>query len=145
MRSKLKAWIAEYAMVSLRISIGIIYVWFGALKFFPQLSPAEQLAKDTIHAITFGLIPGEISIVLLALWETVLGTLIIAGIWHRPVFYVLLIHLTCTFIPLFCFTDLSFTQVPYGFTLAGQYIVKNIVFICAAIVWHLSCYPPQRQ
>jgi len=132
--SKLNAWINKYAIDLLRISIGIIYIWFGALKFFPQLSPADQLAKDTIHLITFGLIPNEISIILLAMWETALGLLLLIGIWKRPVFYILIIHMICTFVPLFFFSDISFTNSPYAFTLVGQYIMKNLIIICAALV-----------
>jgi uncharacterized membrane protein YphA (DoxX/SURF4 family) len=125
-------------MTLLRISIGIIYVWFGALKFFPQLSPADQLAKDTINFLTLGLIPDEISIILLALWETILGAVIIFGIWNRFVFSFLLLHLACTFVPLFCFVSLSFTHSPYAFTLVGQYIMKNIIIVCAAIVINIQ-------
>ena len=55
----------------LRISIGIIYIWFGSLKFFPGVSPAEDLAKETIHLLTFGLITPGLSLLLLALWETI--------------------------------------------------------------------------
>jgi len=131
---KLNAWISEHAIDLLRISIGIIYIWFGALKYFPHLSPADQLAKDTIHLITFGFIPGEIAIILLAIWETVLGLLLLIGIWRRSVFYILILHMICTFVPLFFFTDTSFTNSPYAFTLVGQYIMKNLIIICAALV-----------
>lgn len=54
MDNKLNTWLTQNAMNLLRISIGVIYVWFGALKFYPNLSPADQLAKDTIYLITFG-------------------------------------------------------------------------------------------
>jgi hypothetical protein len=40
----------------------------------------------------------------------------------------------CTFIPLFFFVDVSFTNLPYAFTLVGQYIMKNLIIICAALV-----------
>ncbi len=122
------------ALNLLRISIGIIYVWFGALKFFDNLSPADQLAKDTISLITFGLIPINISIILLAVLETVLGLLLIIGSWNRTLFYILLFHMGCTFVPLFFFGEVSFTSAPYAFTLVGQYIMKNLIIICAALV-----------
>lgn len=131
---KVNTWLSQNAMNLLRISIGIIYVWFGALKFFPNLSPADQLAKDTIYLITFGLIPNNISIILLALWETLLGFVLIVGVWRRAVFYILLLHMACTFVPLFFFVDVSFTNSPYAFTLVGQYIMKNLIIICAALV-----------
>lgn len=143
MKPHFNTWISTHAMSLLRISIGIIYVWFGALKFFPQLSPADQLAKDTINFLTLGFIPDEISIILLALWETILGLVIIIGIWNRFVFSFLLVHLACTFVPLFCFSKLSFTHMPYAFTLVGQYIMKNIIIVCAAIV--LNIYSNSSQ
>jgi uncharacterized membrane protein YkgB len=131
---KVNTWLTQNTMNLLRISIGIIYVWFGALKYFPNLSPADQLAKDTIHLITFGLIPSGVSIILLAVWETALGIVLIAGMWKRAVFYILLLHMLCTFVPLFFFVDVSFTNSPYAFTLVGQYIMKNLIIIAAALV-----------
>jgi uncharacterized membrane protein YphA (DoxX/SURF4 family) len=132
--NKANTWLTENSLNLLRISIGIIYVWFGALKFFPNLSPADQLAKDTIYLITFGLIPNNVSIILLAFWETLLGVVLIIGVWRKAVFYILLIHMICTFVPLFFFEDVSFTSSPYAFTLVGQYIMKNLIIICAALV-----------
>jgi uncharacterized membrane protein YphA (DoxX/SURF4 family) len=132
--NKANTWLSENSLNLLRISIGIIYVWFGALKFFPNLSPADQLAKDTIYLITFGLIPNNVSIILLAFWETLLGVVLIIGVWRKAVFYILLIHMICTFVPLFFFEDVSFTSSPYAFTLVGQYIMKNLIIICAALV-----------
>lgn len=133
---RVSSWLTQNSINLLRISIGIIYVWFGVLKFFPNLSPADQLAKNTIQLITFGLIPDSVSIVLLAVWETTLGIILIIGIWRIMVFYVLLIHMICTFVPLFFFTDISFTASPYAFTLVGQYIMKNLIIICAALLIH---------
>jgi len=52
----------------LSISIGLVYLWFGGLKYFSGFSPAEQLAQDTIAVLTFDLIPPNYSILLLALW-----------------------------------------------------------------------------
>lgn len=132
--TSLAQWLTRHAFHLLRISIGIIYVWFGALKYVPQLSPADQLAKDTIALMTFGLIPGQLSIVLLAVWETALGVVLIIGWWRKAIFYLLLIHMACTFVPIFFFQQLSFTASPYAFTLVGQYIMKNLIIIGAANV-----------
>ena len=67
------------ALLFLRISIGIIYLWFGILKFFHGYSPAEDLAINTINKLTFGLIPEPLNITLLATWECALGILLIVG------------------------------------------------------------------
>ena len=45
---------ARFGPVLLRVSLGIVFVWFGVLKFFPNLSPAQELATRTIAVLTGG-------------------------------------------------------------------------------------------
>lgn len=118
----------------IRLSLGIIFLWYGLLKFFPSLSPAEELATRTIDILFFGLITPSVSIKLLAILEVGIGLGFIFGIYTRYVVFVFLGHMICTFAPLFILPELSFTQAPYAFTLVGQYIVKNVVFILAGIL-----------
>ncbi len=87
------------ATVILRISIGIIYLWFGGLKFFPGLSPAEDLAEKTINLLTLGLIHSRLSLFLLAIWETLAGVLLITGLFKRITFAIVLSHMALTFTP----------------------------------------------
>ena len=118
----------------LRIGLGICYFWFGLLIFFPGLSPAEDLAINTIHCLTFGLIPAKTSIILLAIWEVAVGLLLISGFWLRGAITAALVHMACTFTPLLCFPELTFTKAPYALTLVGQYIVKNLVFVAGLLI-----------
>jgi uncharacterized membrane protein YphA (DoxX/SURF4 family) len=124
------------AVKLLRISIGIIYFWFGILKFFPGYSPAEELAISTINALTFNYIPSSVNIVLLASWEVIVGILMIFGLFKKPTLVLMLIHMVCTFTPMLFFPKLAFNTIPYGFTIVGQYIMKNIIIISASwILW----------
>lgn len=50
-------WMNRNGLFLLRISIGIVFVWFGVLKFFPGVSAAQDLAIRTIELLTFGLVP----------------------------------------------------------------------------------------
>jgi len=118
----------------LRISIGIIYLWFGMLKFFPHVSPAEDLAKETIQILTFGFIPSHLSLILLAGWETIIGIFLISGLFSRAAMPLVVSHMVCTFTPLVLLPHLSFTRLPYALTLVGQYIIKNIVIVSALVV-----------
>lgn len=128
--------ISSRSLMVLRCSIGIIYVWFGMLKFFHGYSPAEDLAINTIHKLTAGLIPAQTSLILLASWETVVGVLLILGWQVKKVLLFLVLHMICTFTPLLFFPELSFKFLPYGFTLVGQYIMKNIIILSAAgVLW----------
>lgn len=117
----------------LKISIGIVYFWFGALKFFPELSPAESLATDTITELTLGIIPATVSIILLALIEVGIGICFLLNIHPKKVAIAALAHLACTFTPLFFFNDLSFNGYPIFLTLIGQYIIKNLIIIAALL------------
>ena len=118
----------------LAISIGVVYLWFGMLKFFPGLSPAEGLATDTIHNLTFGLIEPHVSIIMLAIWEITIGLLFIFAPLKRVVIILTLVHMVLTFTPLLFFPDLSFNSYPFSLTLVGQYIIKNLIIISALIV-----------
>lgn len=115
----------------LSISIGIIYLWFGALKFFPELSPADGLAKHTITLLTFGLIPESLSIIMLAILEVGIGLCLLFNFQLKKVVSIAIIHLVLTFIPVLFFPEVSFAQAPFVLTLVGQYIIKNIVIISA--------------
>jgi uncharacterized membrane protein YkgB len=115
----------------LSIAIGIIYLWFGALKFFPELSPAEDLAKRTIQLLTFDIIPSSISILILAFIEVVIGLCLIFNFYHKQIVKIAMVHLIFTFSPLFLFTEESFTISFLTPTLLGQYIGKNLIIIAA--------------
>ena len=66
-------WMNRNGLFLLRVSMGIVFVWFGALKFFPGVSAAQDLAIRTIELLTFGLVPKVIIINGLALWEVLIG------------------------------------------------------------------------
>ena len=120
--------IHKYGVLIARISLGIIYIWFGVLKYFPGLSPAEELVE---HTITF--ISPDIFIPLLATWEVVIGLLFLIG---RPVwlaFLLLILHMPGTFLPLVVLPDVVWIKFPYAWTLEGQYIIKNLALISSAL------------
>jgi uncharacterized membrane protein YkgB len=118
----------------LSITIGIVYLWFGLLKFVPGLSPAEGLATETIRLLTFDILGPSLSMKLLALWETALGVLLVAGFFRRLVIPLALIHIALTFTPMLYFPDLIFSNNPFYLTLLGQYIAKNIIIAGALII-----------
>jgi uncharacterized membrane protein YphA (DoxX/SURF4 family) len=117
----------------LAITIGLVYLWFGGLKFFNHLSPAEDLAKNTMDVLTFGFIPSNVSIILLAIWETLIGVFLISNIFRKQVIIIALVHLVFTFTPFIFFPNQSFNHSPLVFTLLGQYIFKNVVIIGALL------------
>ncbi len=126
-------WMARWSMPFLRVSIGVVFFWFGALKFFPGLSPAQDLAIRTIDTLTLGMLEENIIIYTLAVWETLIGIGLIFNIYIRETLALLFLQMIGTITPVFIFPGEVFTQVPYGLTLEGQYIIKNAVLISAGI------------
>ncbi len=127
-------WMAKHGLFLLRISIGVIFLWFGALKYFEGMSPAEDLAIKTISTLSFNLIPTKIIIYGLATWEVLIGIGLLFNLFMRETLLLLYLQMLGTFSPIFLFSGEVFHIFPISLTLEGQYIVKNIVIISAGIV-----------
>ncbi len=128
----------------LAITIGLVYLWFGGLKFFAHLSPAEDLAQNTIEVLTFGFIPAKIAIILLAIWETFIGLFLILNVLRKPVIILALVHMVLTFTPFIFFPNQSFNHSPLVFTLLGQYIFKNVIIIGALLTLYKQPFSVKR-
>jgi uncharacterized membrane protein YphA (DoxX/SURF4 family) len=131
---KLTRWMARHGISLLRLSMGVVFLWFGGLKFFPGLSPAEDLAGRTITLMTFGVMPASVSLPLLALWEVLIGIGFLTGRYKRATILMLTGQMLGTVSPLFFFPHETFSTVPIAPTLEGQYIIKNIVLVSAGLV-----------
>lgn len=127
-------WLATYGVRLMRIGLGIIFFWFGVLKFFPNLSPAQDLAIRTIDLLSFGMIPGVVSLWGLAAWECLIGIGLISGRFLRATLLLLMLQMLGTITPLVLFPAETFLRFPYAPTLEGQYIIKNIVLVTAGLV-----------
>jgi uncharacterized membrane protein YphA (DoxX/SURF4 family) len=132
--ASITAWMARYGVLLLRISLGLIFFWFGVLKFFPGLSPASDLAARTMGKLTFGVVSPAIAIPVLAAWECLIGLGLLTGVFMRGTLLLLGVQMAGTLTPLIFFPHEVFTRIPYAPTLEGQYIIKNAVLISAAIV-----------
>lgn len=132
--SAITKWMSRNGIPLLRISLGIVFIWFGVLKFFPGVSPAQMLAAETIEVLTFGLVKPSISVYLLAALETIIGIGLITRLYLRVTLFLLFGQMLGTVTPLFLFPDQTFTIFPVVPTLEGQYIIKNIILVSAGIV-----------
>ncbi len=127
-------WMSRNGIFFLRISVGIVFFWFGILKYFEGLSPAEGIAIKTIDELTFHTLPQKAIIFGLATWEVLIGLGLLLNIFLRETLLLLFLQMLGTFTPLFLFPSEIFRVFPIALTLEGQYIVKNIVLISAGIV-----------
>jgi len=128
------AYMARYGITLLRISVGIIFIWFGFLKYFPGLSPAEGLASKTLEVVSFGMLPPRAAIIILATWECAVGLGLILAIFLRTTLLLLWLQMAGTVAPMLLFPHEVFSHFPYAPTLEGQYIIKNLVLASAGVV-----------
>ncbi len=126
--------LARAGIVVLRIGMGLVFLWFGVLKFLPGLSPAQDLATRTIEQLTLGAIGPAASMPVLATWETLIGLGLISGRFLRATLFLLAVQMLGAATPLVLFPAETFTMFPLAPTLEGQYIIKNVVLIGAAMV-----------
>jgi uncharacterized membrane protein YphA (DoxX/SURF4 family) len=119
---KIATLMADHGLLVLRVALGIVFLWFGALKFFPGLSPAQDLAARTIDVLSLGLVPPSVSLPVLAAWEVAIGVGLLIGRWMRLVLLLLFAQMLGTITPLVLFPDETWTVFP------------NVVLVAAAIV-----------
>lgn len=131
---RMVSWKIRNGIKVLRIALGIIFFWFGVLKFFHGISPAEVLATRTITKLTFGFIPASVSVYILATWETLIGIGLLTGIMLDFTLLLLYFQMAGTFLPMLFFPHEIFTNSVFVPTMEGQYIIKNLVLISAGIV-----------
>jgi uncharacterized membrane protein YkgB len=131
---RITEWMADHGLTLLRFALGIVFFWFGALKLFPGLSPAETLAGRTIEALTLGVVPTGVALPVLAVWEMAIGVGLFLGRWMRLTLLLLFVQMLGTITPLFLFPAETWVNFPFVPTLEGQYIIKNVVLVSAAIV-----------
>ena len=132
--ARLAGWMARHGVTLVRVSLGIVFLWFGALKLFPGLSPAEGLVGNTVLALTFGLIEPAVSVPMLGIWESLIGIGLLCGRALRLTLVLLFVQMSGTVTPLILFPGEIFVIGPFVLTMEGQYIIKNVVLVSAAIV-----------
>jgi uncharacterized membrane protein YkgB len=125
---RITSFMDKYGILLLRVSLAIIFIWFGILKPL-GLSPAEELVKNTIYWF-----PPEYFVPILGWWEVLIGVFILIRPLIRLSLILLFLQMPGTFLPLVLLPEVCFTEFPYGLTLEGQYIIKNLVLISAALV-----------
>lgn len=121
-------YLQERSILLLRISLGIIFFWYGLLKVL-HISPVEELVERATHWIG-----ASNFIFILGIWEMIIGLCLFFRRYKRIGLILLFMQFPGTFLPLFTNPEDCFTIIPFGLTLEGQYVFKNLVLISAGLV-----------
>jgi hypothetical protein len=125
-----------------RVGLFTVYFWFGLLKVI-GLSPASPLVQSLFER-TMPIMSFETFIILFGLFECIIGLLFLLEGAERVVIPLLTIHLITTVMPLFLLVSITWS----GFmtpTLEGQYIIKNVLIIAAAIGIAAHIHPLKKR
>ena len=145
MSERLTQTINKFSLPGLRISLGICFFWFGLLKFFPGCSPACEIATATIQKLTFGVFSDQVSIYGLAIFECLIGLSLIFRYKMKTALWLLIAHMLFTFSTFLIVPELVMGSKSFSLTIEGQYVIKNIVFIFAAMAIMTRYFAPKAQ
>jgi len=119
----------RWSITALRFALGSVFLWFGALKIFGN-SPVTLMIRET-----FSFLPVNTFILVLGVWEMLIGVGIVFKRALRWVLILLGIHLVGTFVSLVLNPPLFFVRgFPLCLTADGEFVMKNLVMLTAALV-----------
>lgn len=128
---RIAAFMRDWGMLGLRLALAVIFFWFGILKPL-GLSSAAPLVRATVDWMP--LFSPDGWVVVIGWWEVAIG---VTFFFHRTVriaIGLMALQMVGTFMPLVLLPSVTFQAVPYAPTLEGEYIVKNLLLISAALV-----------
>ena len=125
---RISGWMQRYGHFVLRMGLAVVFIWFGLLKPL-GLSPAADLVRRTVYFV-----PPDLFIPILGWWEVAIGVGLLYRPLNRTAIFLLFLQMPGTLLPLVLLPEVCFTQIPWGLTLEGQYIIKNAVLIGAGLV-----------
>ncbi|QAY71754.1 DoxX family protein [Xylanimonas protaetiae] len=128
---RLARFLTRWSVPALRVSLGLVFLGFGALKAIPGASPAADIAARTIDALTLGLVHGDAAVYLTAVLEMFIGVTLLTGRLLKTGLVVLAGAFVGILSPTVLFADELFG---HGMTLLGQYVLKDVVLVAGAAV-----------
>lgn len=128
---QVRQWLNRYSIDMLRISLGLVFALFGFLKFFPGVSPAEDLAIRTVETLTLGVVSGSVALWVTAAVECFIGLTLATGRLLKAGLATLGFALVGILSPVVLFFGDLFPGAP---TLEAQYVLKDLVLAAAGMV-----------
>jgi putative oxidoreductase len=117
------------AVPLLRISLGIVFVWFGLLKIF-EVSPVAEFVARTVYWVD-----PDLFVPALGVFEMTLGVLLLLGKMMRLTLFLFLAQMVGTFLTFLVLPNVVFQHGnPLLLTVEGEFVVKNLVLIAAGLV-----------
>ncbi|WP_460952020.1 hypothetical protein [Spirosoma daeguense] len=130
----INGWLVAHSISLLRISLGLVFLGFGILKFFPGISPIEDLATRTTTILTLGMLRGHGAMDFVAGLECIIGICFVSGRFLRVGVWLMAAQMIGAMSPLLIFPGELFSGPHHAPTLAAQYIIKDIILVAAGMI-----------
>ncbi len=126
---RIRSFLAAWAIPLLRVSLGIVFVWFGALKVL-DITPVTDLVANTVYWVD-----PDWFVPLLGWLEVLVGVGLILRRWVRLILPIFMAQMVGTFLVLVIQPDVSFTDGNiFKLTVEGEFVIKNLVLLSAGLV-----------
>lgn len=123
------AFLRRWSIPALRVSLGVVFVWFGLLKVL-DVTPVTDLVANTVYWVD-----PDWFVPLLGWVEVAIGAGLLVGRALRVVLGVFVLQLAGTFLVLVIQPDVAFQDGNvFKLTTEGEFVVKNLVLITAGMV-----------
>jgi len=123
------SWVRKYSVAMLRVALGVVFVWFGALKIL-GISPVAGLVAKTLYFL-----PPHVAVVGMGVVEVIIGLGLLSGLAMRLTLLLFVAQMMGTFLTMVIRPDLTFTDGnPFKLSANGEFIIKNLVLISAGLV-----------
>jgi len=130
---RISGFMRRWGEFALRVSLAVIFIWFGILKPL-GVSPAGPLVRATVGWMP--LLSPDTWVAVIGWWEVLIGVTFLFHRTARIAIALLALQMGGTLLPLVLLPDVTFQpgRFPYVPTIEGQYIIKNLIIISAALV-----------
>jgi uncharacterized membrane protein YkgB len=128
----------RWGIPTLRISLAVVFIWFGALKVF-GVSPVVDLVASTVYWVDPDWFVPALGVV-----EVLVGVGLAARFGLRLVLLVLALQMLGTFLVFVLLPELTFQDGnPLQLTIEGEFVLKNLVLLASAMVVGASIDSPE--
>jgi uncharacterized membrane protein YkgB len=126
--SAVTGFMERYGVTLLRVSLAVVFIWFGMLKVVGR-SPVAELVASTVYFL-----PGRIFVPILGVWETVIGVGLLLRVAVRFTLFLFFAQMAGTFLVLIVHPERAFAGNLLLLTTDGEFVIKNLVLISAGLV-----------
>ncbi len=122
-------WMDDWGVLLLRLSLGLVFLWFGLLKLL-DVSPVEEIILKS-----FPFLPYPWFFYFLGILEVCIGLGLLFKFFLRLTLVLLVVQLIGTFISMALKPALFFQTDHFLYlTMEGEFVIKNLVLLAAGIV-----------